>query len=127
MFSDADLLIVGAGFYGATIAERAAAAGRCVVVIDKRGHIGGNAYSEIDQETGIEMHRYGAHLFHTSSQDVWDYISRFTQFTSYQHRVFINRKNVIYTMPINLGTICQFFGRAFSPSEARDLLLSQGG
>ncbi|RAE63152.1 UDP-galactopyranose mutase, partial [Burkholderia multivorans] len=67
-----DLLVVGSGFFGLTIAERAAQSGRKVVVIDRRPHIGGNAYSEIEPETGIEVHRYGAHLFHTSNETVWE-------------------------------------------------------
>ena len=72
-----DLLIVGSGFFGLTIAERAAAAGRKVTVIDRRRHIGGNAYSEAEPETGIEVHRYGAHLFHTSNDTVWEYVNRY--------------------------------------------------
>ena len=84
-----DLLVVGAGFFGLTIAERVAAEqGKRVLVIDRRHHIGGNAYSEADPETGIEVHVYGAHLFHTSNKRVWDYVTRFTEFTNYQHRVF---------------------------------------
>ncbi|RAG72780.1 UDP-galactopyranose mutase, partial [Burkholderia multivorans] len=71
-----DLLVVGSGFFGLTIAERAAQSGRKVVVIDRRPHIGGNAYSEIEPETGIEVHRYGAHLFHTSNETVWEYVNR---------------------------------------------------
>ncbi|MET0859451.1 MAG: FAD-dependent oxidoreductase, partial [Microbacterium sp.] len=69
-----DLLIVGSGLFGLTIAERAAAAGRKVTLIDRRDHVGGNAYSETDPETGIEVHRYGAHLFHTSNPAVWQYV-----------------------------------------------------
>ena len=120
-----DLLIVGAGFYGATVAERAAAAGLRVLMIDRRKHIGGNAYSETDAETGIEAHRYGAHLFHTPNEQVWTYLNRFTSFTPYQHRVFTSHRNKTYSMPINLGTICQFFGQHFSPDEARRLIAEQ--
>jgi UDP-galactopyranose mutase len=120
-----DILIVGAGFYGATTAERAAAAGLTCLVIDKRQHIGGNAYSEIDSETGIETHRYGAHLFHTSNKDVWNYLSQFTSFTNYQHRVFTNHKNRIFPMPINLATISSFFDRHMTPDDARNLIKAQ--
>ncbi|GAA3012395.1 UDP-galactopyranose mutase [Microbacterium aurantiacum] len=122
-----DLLIVGAGFFGLTIAERAAAAGRKVVVIDKRAHIGGNAYSEADPETGIEIHRYGAHLFHTSNPSVWEYVNRFTTFTSYTHRVYSTHDGVVYPLPINLGTINQFFRAAYTPDEARALIKQQSG
>ncbi|MGN6681144.1 MAG: FAD-dependent oxidoreductase, partial [Streptosporangiaceae bacterium] len=86
---NADLVVVGAGFFGLTIAERCATdLGLRVLVIERRNHIGGNAYSEPDPETGIEVHRYGAHLFHTSNARVWEYANRFTDFTGYQHRVF---------------------------------------
>ncbi|MBP0573104.1 NAD(P)-binding protein, partial [Mycobacterium tuberculosis] len=122
----ADLLVVGAGFYGATIAERVASQrGRRVVVIDRRPHIGGNAHSSFDRETGIEIHTYGAHLFHTPNKVVWDYLSGFTRFTDYRHRVFTSFRDQVYTMPINLGTICQFFGRRMSPAEARSLIAEQ--
>src|SRR5690349_14833456 len=114
-----DLLVVGSGFFGLTIAERAAEAGRKVTVIDRRPHIGGNAYSEAEPRTGIEVHRYGAHLFHTSNQRVWDYVNRFTSFTSYQHRVYTTFRGEVYPMPINLGTVNQFFRAAFSPEEAK--------
>ena len=123
---DVDLLVVGAGFYGATIAERVASElGKRVLVIDRRDHIGGNAYSENEPQTGIEIHRYGAHLFHTSSAAVWDYLNRFTQFTDYRHRVFATHRNQVFTLPINLGTICQYFGKRFTPDEARALIAEQ--
>lgn len=122
-----DLLVVGSGFFGLTIAERAAAAGRSVTVIDRRHHIGGNAFSETEPETGIEVHRYGAHLFHTSNPGVWEYVNRFTSFTNYVHHVYTNHRGVVYPMPISLGTINQFFSAAYSPDEARALILEQAG
>ena len=122
-----DLLVVGSGFFGLTIAERAASAGKKVVVIDRRDHIGGNAYSEAEPETGIEVHRYGAHLFHTSNETVWEYVNRFTEFTSYVHKVYSNFKGEVYPLPINLGTINQFFRSAYSPDEARALIAEQAG
>lgn len=122
----ADLVVVGSGFFGLTVAERAATElGLSVLVLDRRPHIGGNAYSERDPETGIEVHTYGAHLFHTSNQRVWDYVNQFTGFTGYQHRVFTNFRDQVYAMPINLGTICSYFGRAMSPTEARELVADQ--
>ncbi|WP_336653156.1 MULTISPECIES: UDP-galactopyranose mutase [unclassified Leucobacter] len=120
-----DLLVVGSGFFGLTIAERAASAGKNVVVIDRRSHIGGNAYSEAEPETGIEVHRYGAHLFHTSNETVWDYVNRFTKFTAYEHKVYSNFKGEVYPLPINLGTINQFFRAAYGPDEARALIAQQ--
>ena len=124
---DADLLVVGSGFYGLTIAERAAAAGHRVLVIDRRHHLGGNAYSENEPETGIEVHRYGAHLFHTSNERVWEYVRQFTDFTSYEHRVYTNHGGEVFPLPINLGTINQFFRAAHSPDSARALLREQAG
>ncbi|WP_434970070.1 UDP-galactopyranose mutase [Microbacterium sp. bgisy207] len=122
-----DLLVVGSGFFGLTIAERAAAAGRKVTVIDRRSHIGGNAFSEAESSTGIEVHRYGAHLFHTSNATVWEYVNRFTAFTPYVHRVYTNHGGVVYPLPINLGTINQFFHAAYSPAQARALITEQAG
>lgn len=125
-FDNIDLLVVGAGFFGATIAERVAnELGKRVLVIDRRDHIGGNAYSETDPETGIEVHRYGAHLFHTQSETVWNYVNRFSTFTDYRHRVFSSYRDRVYPMPINLATICQFFEKRFSPDEARALIAGQ--
>jgi UDP-galactopyranose mutase len=80
----ADLIIVGAGFYGMTIAERAASEGFRVAIIEKRDHIGGNAYSYIDSGTGIEIHKYGPHVFHTNSHEVFKYLSGFTEWMPYE-------------------------------------------
>lgn len=125
MLDAMDLLVVGSGFFGLTIAERAASAGKRVVVIDRRSHIGGNAYSEAEPETGIEVHRYGAHLFHTSNETVWEYVNRFTTFTNYVHKVYSNFKDEVYPLPINLGTINQFFRAAYGPQQARELIAEQ--
>jgi UDP-galactopyranose mutase len=123
VFSGADLVVVGSGFFGLTIAERAATElGLRVVVIEKRQHIGGNAWSETDPSTGIEVHRYGSHLFHCNSKKVWEYLNRFCQFSDYRHSVFTLYRGQIYSMPINLGTICQYFGRGLTPAQARALI-----
>ncbi|MGN6605985.1 MAG: UDP-galactopyranose mutase [Jatrophihabitans sp.] len=123
-----DIVIVGSGFFGLTIAERCARElGLNVRVIERRDHLGGNAYSEPEPQTGIEIHRYGAHLFHTSNERVWKYANRFTTFTGYQHRVFSNYEDQIYALPINLGTVCSFFGKAMTPDEARALIREQAG
>jgi UDP-galactopyranose mutase len=123
---NADLVIVGSGFFGLTIAERCAnELGLRVLVLERRSHLGGNAYSEVDPETGIEVHVYGAHLFHTSNERVWEYANRFTAFTDYQHRVFTNYQGQVYSFPMNLGLINQFFGRSHTPDEARALVAEQ--
>jgi len=124
--SDFDLVVVGSGFFGLTVAERAAAQlGKRVLVVERREHLGGNAYSEAEPETGIEIHRYGAHLFHTSNKRVWDYVNRFTEFTNYQHRVFARVADQVYAFPMNLALINQFFGRSHTPDEARALIAEQ--
>jgi UDP-galactopyranose mutase len=124
----ADLVIVGSGFFGLTVAERIANEyGKRVTVLEKREHLGGNAYSETEPSTGIEVHRYGAHLFHTSNERVWQYVNRFTKFTGYQHRVFTVSKGRVYPMPINLATICEYFGAHLSPQQARELIREQAG
>ena len=123
-----DLVVVGTGLFGLTVAERCASdLGLRVLMLDRRSHLGGNAYSELDPDTGIEVHQYGAHLFHTSNTRVWEYVNRFTSFTSYQHKVFTNYRGQIYSMPINLATICSYTGRAMTPDEARALVAEQAG
>jgi UDP-galactopyranose mutase len=118
-----DVLIVGSGLFGLTVAERIASeTTKKVVIVEKRGEIGGNAYSYFDEDSGIEIHKYGSHLFHTSNKRVWDYVNRFTEFSDYKHRVYTKHKGVIYSMPINLQTLSHFFERDLSPSEARELI-----
>ncbi|GAB2999247.1 UDP-galactopyranose mutase [Saccharothrix stipae] len=119
-FAGFDLIVVGSGFFGLTVAERTASQlDKRVLVLERRAHIGGNAYSEAEPETGIEVHRYGAHLFHTSNKRVWDYVNQFTEFTGYQHRVFAMHAGQAYQFPMGLGLISQFVGRYLSPEEAR--------
>ena len=123
---DPDILIVGAGLFGLTMAERLAnVCGKRVLIIDKRDHIGGNCYSEFDSATGIECHKYGAHLFHTSDEEVWQYVNRFTKFTPYIHKVYTTHDGEVYPLPINLGTINQFFHAAYTPDAARQLIAEQ--
>ena len=124
--SDVDLVVVGSGFFGLTVAERAATElGKRVLVLERRSHLGGNAYSEAEPVTGIEIHRYGAHLFHTSNKRVWDYVNRFTSFTNYQHRVFAKVADQVYAFPMNLALINSFFGRSHTPDEAKALIAEQ--
>jgi UDP-galactopyranose mutase len=126
--SQPDLVVVGSGFFGLTVAERLAEQhGQQVLVLERRDHLGGNAYSELDPNTGIEVHRYGAHLFHTSNARVWEYVNRFSTFTDYVHHVHTIHDGVVYPMPINLGTINAFFRAALSPGEARALIAQQAG
>ena len=121
-----DVIVVGGGIYGLTIADRVAnVLDRTVCVLERRRHIGGNCYSEHDSESGIECHKYGSHLFHTNSEDVWEYLNKFTTFTNYRHRVLSIYKGQVYSMPINLATICSFFGRYMTPNEARKLIAGQ--
>ncbi|MCG7254970.1 MULTISPECIES: UDP-galactopyranose mutase [Corynebacterium] len=121
-----DLIVVGSGFFGLTVAEQAASElGKRVLIVEKRDHLGGNAYSEKDPDTGIEVHKYGAHLFHTSNKRVWEYVNRFTDFTDYQHRVFAMHDGTAYQFPMGLGLINQFFGKYYSPDEARKLIEEQ--
>jgi len=127
-FAGFDLIVVGSGFFGLTMAERAATQlNKRVLVLERRAHIGGNAYSEPEPETGIEVHRYGPHLFHTSNKRVWDYVNQFTAFTNYQHRVFGKYRGQVYPLPMNLALINQFFGRSHTPDEARALIAKQAG
>ncbi len=121
-----DLVVVGSGFFGLTVAERCAAElDLKVLVLERRHHLGGNAYSEVEPQTGIEVHKYGAHLFHTSNEKVWEYVNRFTSFTGYQHRVFAKFQGQVYSFPMNLALINQFFGEAHTPDEARALIAEQ--
>lgn len=123
-----DLIVVGSGLFGLTIAERAATElGLQVTVVESRDHIGGNAWSTVDEATGIEEHRYGAHIFHTSNDAVWGYVNRFTEFTPYEHRVYARHRGEVFPLPINLGTINQFFRGGMGPDEARRLIDEQAG
>lgn len=125
---NADLVIVGAGLFGLTVAQQAVEKhGAKVEIIDVRDHIGGNAYSYMDKETGAEIHKYGAHLFHTSNPHVWEYVNRFTEFTNYVHRVYTTHNGEVFPLPINLGTINQFFHAHYTPAEAKALIAEQAG
>ncbi|MFN3231998.1 MAG: UDP-galactopyranose mutase [Alphaproteobacteria bacterium] len=112
-----EIVIVGAGYSGAVAAEQLASAGRKVRIFEKRGHIAGNAYDAVD-ENGILVHHYGPHIFHTNSDAVFDYLSRFTGWIEYEHRVLAQAKGVLLPIPINLETINGFFGTDFDEEEA---------
>lgn len=119
-----DYLIVGAGFSGATLAERLASqAGKKILIIDKRTHIGGNAYDCYD-DAGILIHKYGPHIFHTNSKLVFDYLSKFTKWRAYQHRVLASVDGQLVPMPINLDTINQLYGLKLNSMEFEQFLAS---
>jgi UDP-galactopyranose mutase len=123
---DDRLVIVGAGFCGATIAHKVAGElGLPVLLLERRGHIGGNAFSKADAETGVEYHQYGSHLFHTSNETVWNFINRFSSFNNYRHRVFSRHLGRTYTIPINLMTINRYFGEDLDPAGARAFIARQ--
>ena len=110
-----DYLVVGAGLYGAVFAREAIKAGKKVLVIDKREHIGGNIYTE--EVEGIQVHRYGAHIFHTSNKNVWEYIQQFAEFNNYVNSPIANYKGEIYNMPFNMNTFSKMWN-IVTPEEA---------
>jgi UDP-galactopyranose mutase len=116
-----DYLVVGAGFAGAVCAERLATAGRRVLVVDRRPHIGGNAYDEHDA-AGILVHRYGPHIFHTNSEAVFSYLSQFTAWRPYEHRVQASVDGRLVPMPINLDTINAVYGLSLAEDEVESFL-----
>ena len=114
------VVVVGAGFFGSVMAERFAnELGWKVLLIEKRAHIGGNCWSHPDPETGIEVHAYGPHIFHTSHESCWRYINRFTAFNDYRHTVWAARKGKVYPLPFGLAAINLLLGKRLSPDEAR--------
>jgi UDP-galactopyranose mutase len=113
---------VGAGLSGAVIARALAEAGHAVRVLDERPHIGGNCHTERDAATGVMVHRHGPHIFHTADAEVWAYVQRFTEMRPYVNRVKAVVRGQVYSLPINLLTLNQFFARAMSPGEARAFL-----
>lgn len=120
------ILVVGAGLSGATLAERFAQSGAQVLVLDKKAHLAGNCYDYLDVSTGIRVSQYGAHLFHTNSQQVWHYLQQFAQWRSYQHQVLVKVGKKLLNLPVNLNTVNQFFDLQLSkPSEMRRFLATK--
>ncbi len=117
--------IVGAGFSGAVTARHLADRGHDITVLDERPHSGGNCHTVRDPRTGIMLHQYGPHIFHTAQKHVWQYVQRFGRFAPYINRVKAVSQGRLYTLPITLLTINQFFGRTMSPAEARAFIRQQ--
>ena len=118
-----DYLIVGAGLFGATIAYRAAKAGKRVLVLDRRSHIGGNVYCE--EVEGIHVHKYGAHIFHTSNREVWDFVNSLVEFNRYTHSPIANYHGALYNMPFNMNTFCRMWPDVHTPAEAEARIAEQ--
>lgn len=118
-------LFVGAGFSCAVIARSFAEAGLKVTVIDSRQHVAGNCHSARDQETNVMVHTYGPHIFHTDDEEVWNYVNQWVEFKPYINRVKTTSQGAVYSLPINLHTINQYFGKTLNPVEAKEFLESQ--
>lgn len=116
--------IVGAGFTGAVLAHKLAKAGHIVYIFESRNHLAGNCYSERDEKTGVMMHVYGPHIFHTDNEEVWNYINQFTEFMPYVNRVKATSQGQVFSLPINLHTINQYFGKTLNPTEAKAFIQS---
>lgn len=117
--------IAGAGFSGAVIARRLAEQGHQVTVFEARDHVAGNCHTERDADTGVLIHRYGPHIFHTGNERVWEYINQFGEMVPFNHRVRTTVGGKVYLLPVNLLTINQLFEKALSPDEAREFIASQ--
>lgn len=122
---DYKYIVAGAGIFGAIVAERLASRGNAVLVVEKRDHIAGNIYSYADEETGIEVHKYGSHIFHTEFDEVWDYITKFTEFNDYTHTVDTRYQGELYPMPINLDTINKLYGTDMNAEEAEKFVAKE--
>ena len=117
-----DYLVVGAGLYGAVFAHEAAAAGKRILVVEKRSHIAGNVYTE--EQAGIQVHRYGAHIFHTNDREVWDYVNRFADFNRYTNSPVANFRGELYSLPFNMYTFNRMWG-VVTPQEAAEKIAAQ--
>ena len=119
------LLMVGAGFSGAVLGRELAEAGHQITVIDTRNHVAGNCHTARDADTGVMVHVYGPHIFHTDDDGVWDYVQRFSTFEPYKNRVKSTVLDSVFAMPINLHTINQFYGKTMRPDDARAFIATQ--
>ena len=119
-----DYLIVGAGLFGAVFARQAMDSGKTCLVVERRDHIGGNIYTE--EVEGVTVHRYGAHIFHTSSREVWDYVGRFAEFNHFINTPLANYEGKLYNLPFNMHTFYQMWG-VTTPEEAKAIIAAQRG
>lgn len=119
------ILIVGAGFSGAVVARKLAEAGHPCLVVDERSHVAGNCHTYEDAETGILVHGYGPHIFHTDDEAIWRFVGRFGEWLPYRHSVFATHAGRVYGLPITLHTINQFFGTAMDPQDARAFIAAR--
>ena len=117
-----DYLVVGAGLYGAVFAYEAKKKGKTCLVIDKRDHIGGNVYCE--NVAGINVHKYGAHIFHTSDKKIWEYVNQFAEFNNYINSPIARYKDELYNLPFNMNTFSKMWG-VVTPAEAKDIIAGQ--
>ena len=120
-----DILIVGAGLSGAVIGRQLAELGHKITLMEQRDHVAGNCHCARDPETGVMVHVYGPHIFHTDDAEVWDYVNHYAKFQPFNHRVKTTSGDQVYSLPVNLHTINQFFGTAHSPQEAVEFLAQQ--
>lgn len=125
MHAKGTIAVVGAGLSGAVIGRELAEDGYRIEVFDTRSHIAGNCHTERDTETGVMVHVYGPHIFHTDDAEVWDYVNRFETFLPYKNRVKTTSKGQVFSLPVNLHTINQFFGKTFRPDEAKAFIEEQ--
>ncbi|HCK0916324.1 TPA: UDP-galactopyranose mutase [Klebsiella michiganensis] len=121
-----NILIVGAGFSGVVIARQLAEQGHHIRIIDQRDHIGGNSYDARDPQTDVMVHIYGPHIFHTDNETVWNYVTQHAEMMPYVNRVKATVNGQVFSLPINLHTINQFFTKTCSPDEARALIAEKG-
>ncbi len=119
------IAVIGAGLSGAVIGRELAEAGHQVEVFDRRDHIAGNCHTERDADTGVMVHVYGPHIFHTDDVEVWDYVNRFQTFKPYKNRVKTTSRDQVFSLPVNLHTINQFFGKTLRPDEAKAFIEQQ--
>ena len=125
MFENSDFIIVGSGWFGCVCAYELSQKGYKVTVLEKRSHIGGNSCDAIDHQTGIRYHLYGPHIFHIDDDRILRYIKKFCSFNSYFHQVLTVHNGETFQLPFNLATINKFFGKSFSPEEAKKFIASQ--
>lgn len=120
-----DAIVAGAGIWGCTVARKLAEDGRKVLVLEKRAAVGGNVRCECDAETGIEIHTYGSHIFHTHLDEVWKFVRRFVEFNGYQHKVLANYRGKTYFLPLGLALVNKFFGTELAPGELAEFMADE--